>query len=469
MLGLTLIAIFNSLYLTFLKFTSTTQCIIGESCHSVINSSYGEFLTMPISYIGFIFFTVILYLIYQLKQQEKPSYFLITILLFLGSIASVGLLVIQLLILKTFCFFCTLSAVIVFILFGMSIYNFVQSRQSPSLNLIIGNITQLSHLSTIVIVLLLFHFIPYAISTQYDIKVSPKKSAISSIKTFSLAELDQLSGVEYLKLQAQLYDLRKQTFINYLAREDAASLNLNLNQYFKTFVEKDIDFFDEELRLKIKKANGNQNQLNTLLSKEIDVHKMVLTSRFENIKLDVLKKYNGQLNIERNYKIDVKQNQLYSISVGEPSAPIHVVVFSDFLCSHCAKTHLQLEPLFKKFPEKFFIEYRHFPHFNQLSRDLAVMSICIDKQGQFEEFAHNVYKSQKDVKEDTLDKYIPAENLNMNQFQSCLKSEDTLRIIDQDIIEMKRLNINYTPAIFVNGYLGSIHMIRGELNSILRQ
>ena len=46
---------------------------------------------------------------------------------------------------------------------------------------------------------------------------------------------------------------------------------------------------------------------------------MVLTSRFENIKLDVLKKYNGQLNIERNYKIDVKQNQLYSISVGEPS------------------------------------------------------------------------------------------------------------------------------------------------------
>ena len=97
------------------------------------------------------------------------------------------------------------------------------------------------------------------------------------------------------------------------------------------------------------------------------------------------------------------------------------------------------------------------------------MSICIDKQGQFEEFAHNVYKLQKDVKEDTLDKYIPAENLNMNQFQSCLKSEDTLRIIDQDIIEMKRLNINYTPAIFVNGYLGSIHMIRGELNSILRQ
>ena len=154
--------------------------------------------------------------------------------------------------------------------------------------------------------------------------------------------------MDYFKNQASLYDIRQRALFNYIARYDADTLNVNLDAYFKIFVEHEIKVNDEAFRKKLSALNGNKTEIINLLKLYTTVPKFLLQSRFENVKIDILNYYNGILTIQRDYNIDIKPNPLGSTSIGNEDAPLNIVIFSDFLCSHCSKFHKQLKGIYRK-------------------------------------------------------------------------------------------------------------------------
>ncbi len=116
-----------SSYLTFLHYSETTGfCNISENsggCNSVLKSEYSEFLGIPIAVFGIIFYitTLITFSILVIKKQK----IVLNLLLILQTIwlaFSMFFTYLQFFVIKTFCPYCLTSAIIVTILFILTIF-----------------------------------------------------------------------------------------------------------------------------------------------------------------------------------------------------------------------------------------------------------------------------------------------------------------------------------------------------------
>ena len=116
-------------------------------------------------------------------------------------------------------------------------------------------------------------------------------------------------------------------------------------------------------------------------------------------------------------------------------------------------------------PDSIFVEFRHFPHSGKLSEDLAKISVCSGKQGQFLALADAFYKNQKEITYENIDSFIP-ESINQDEIKDCVNSYELMNLIRADFDEVTRLNINVTPSVFVNGYVGDLNMIQSEINKL---
>ena len=147
-----------------------------------------------------------------------------------------------------------------------------------------------------------------------------------------------------------------------------------------------------------------------------------------------------------------------------------VVIFSDFLCSHCATLHFKLEPLLKENANNLSITFRHFANQDMKSQQLSKASICADQQNQFLTVADTIFKHQKEITSATLLEKLSssAKKLNAEQFNTCMTNSFVDQIIAEDMKEVARLGLRGTPTIIVNGFLGNISLIQTELSRLTK-
>jgi uncharacterized membrane protein len=115
----------DSGYLSWIKFSHTEErCIPGfGNCAAVNSSSFSTIYNIPVAYLGFMAYGIILLLLLFGKKwtftQSSSSYLLFGITL-IGLLFSIYLTYIQFGILETFCPFCLLSAITTMLLFIIS-------------------------------------------------------------------------------------------------------------------------------------------------------------------------------------------------------------------------------------------------------------------------------------------------------------------------------------------------------------
>jgi uncharacterized membrane protein len=121
-----LIGLLDAGYLSYSKFSSTNLVcsrIIGN-CNAVNASKWSEILGIPIAYLGLVAYLVILFLLLFGKKIGflKPySDILFFIATFIGFLFSAYLTYIEAAVLKTFCEWCVVSALMMTILFSVSV------------------------------------------------------------------------------------------------------------------------------------------------------------------------------------------------------------------------------------------------------------------------------------------------------------------------------------------------------------
>ncbi len=138
---------------------------------------------------------------------------------------------------------------------------------------------------------------------------------------------------------------------------------------------------------------------------------------------------------------------------GPKTAPVTVVMFSDFQCSACARTHLVLKEVIAEYGDKVLFVVRDFPleNIHENAFAAAVAANAALAQGKFFEYIEILYRNQDALDAASLKRYAAETGLNAKQFELDLSQEKIAAEVRKDIADGKSYGITGTPSIFVNG------------------
>ncbi len=145
--------------------------------------------------------------------------------------------------------------------------------------------------------------------------------------------------------------------------------------------------------------------------------------------------------------------------LGNPAAPITIVLFGDFRCPNTKNAWPILQRLVGQYGHKVKLVYRHFPgeSIHPGTNKLSQIGVCAYNQGQEKYWGvHNylftnqnslpTYLSAQDVASLASETGLDAAKLN-----ECLNSSAALIKINRDYADGVRFGVAGTPTFFING------------------
>ncbi|HEX7090042.1 MAG TPA: DsbA family protein [Longimicrobiales bacterium] len=150
------------------------------------------------------------------------------------------------------------------------------------------------------------------------------------------------------------------------------------------------------------------------------------------------------------------------VSLGDPSAPAKLLVFSDYQCPYCGQFAAQIAPLLKaEFVDSGMLElvYYDFPlagvHRHSFLASRAAR--CAGEQGKFWEY-HDVlfgeqsrWSASSRAPLDELEAYAERIGLDREQFGACLRSDRFADVVSANKLLGEQLGVTGTPTLILNG------------------
>ena len=142
---------------------------------------------------------------------------------------------------------------------------------------------------------------------------------------------------------------------------------------------------------------------------------------------------------------------------GNERAPVTVVVFADFECPHCRQEAPVLRQAIDQFRGKAKLVYKHFPLSGHVrGKAASIATVAAMEQGKFWEMHDIVFENQTTLEDADIRRYAQKIGLDMARFDASYKAKKGQDRVEQDRVEGEKLDIQGTPAVFVNGrYMNS--------------
>ncbi len=248
-------------------------------------------------------------------------------------------------------------------------------------------------------------------------------------QSFTAKEFEEANKISLYNIRAEIYDEViaevEEALFNAVAAEEARALKMDT---------------DELLAREI-------------TSKMKDYTDVELAGLREAFRSKIYSKYNAKVLMKE------PEPPVQSISAdddpskGPLSAPVTVVMFSDFQCSACAAVHPILKHVIAGYGDKVRLVVRDFPlegiHPNAFNAAKAAAAAHV--QGKFTEYTEILYTRQDALDPASLRKYAAELGLNVKQFDIDFSSEKTAAEVRKDMADGETYGVNSTPTIFVNG------------------
>jgi protein-disulfide isomerase len=139
-------------------------------------------------------------------------------------------------------------------------------------------------------------------------------------------------------------------------------------------------------------------------------------------------------------------------SRGPKNAPVTLVVFSDFQCPFCKRVEPSITQIEKEYPNKIRVVWKNMPlAMHQNAKPAAAASLAAGEQGKFWEMHDKLFENQTALDRPSLDKYAQELGLDVARFRAALDTNKFGPKIDADMKEAAAVDVNGTPATFVNG------------------
>jgi protein-disulfide isomerase len=144
-------------------------------------------------------------------------------------------------------------------------------------------------------------------------------------------------------------------------------------------------------------------------------------------------------------------------SRGPASAPVNIVVFSDFQCPFCKQYLSTLSEVTGKYPDQVRVIYRHLPliSLHPNAEVAAEASVCAARQGKFWELHDAMFAEQNALAAADLKEKAKKLGIESQSFAQCLDTGAAKPEVRADEQAADELGLGGTPASFINGrFLG---------------
>jgi protein-disulfide isomerase/uncharacterized membrane protein len=167
--------------------------------------------------------------------------------------------------------------------------------------------------------------------------------------------------------------------------------------------------------------------------------------------------------------------------IGNVSAPVIIVEFSDFLCPFCKTASEMIKSAAAGFGDKVGIIFMNFPLDKSCNPDLkktihegactlAKGAICAAWQLRFDEYQETVFNLRPENADPAVMRQIAVlSRLDIPQFELCMESAQVKAELKKQVNESNRLGIHSTPTLFINGRLIPAIKDRDILTTIIRK
>jgi protein-disulfide isomerase len=138
---------------------------------------------------------------------------------------------------------------------------------------------------------------------------------------------------------------------------------------------------------------------------------------------------------------------------GNLSAPVTIVVFSDFECPFCKVGEQTLMSVYQKYNGNVAVIFKNFPlttiHPNAYNSALAAE--CANEQGKFWEYHDYLFSHNNALSPLELKNYAGDLALDTARFNECFDKQRYAFNVQRDMDVGRQLGISGTPAFFING------------------
>jgi predicted DsbA family dithiol-disulfide isomerase len=139
-------------------------------------------------------------------------------------------------------------------------------------------------------------------------------------------------------------------------------------------------------------------------------------------------------------------------SLGNTTAPVTIVEFTDYQCPSCAATQPTLERLVKEYGDKVRLVARDFPLSQHADAFKAAEAAeAAREQGKYWEYVEILMRNQSALGVAKLKDYASELDLDRGRFDKALESGMFAETVQRDVEEGMRLGIDSTPTVFING------------------
>jgi len=138
--------------------------------------------------------------------------------------------------------------------------------------------------------------------------------------------------------------------------------------------------------------------------------------------------------------------------IGPADAPVTLVIASDFECPFCAKMIDTLDELEARYGSRLSIVFRHSPlpmHRNAV--EAAIAAEAAHRQGQFWPMHNLLLAGQRELGEESYQRWAAKLGLDMARFSEDLADPDLRALVEADVVAMREIGARGTPNIWING------------------
>jgi protein-disulfide isomerase len=149
-------------------------------------------------------------------------------------------------------------------------------------------------------------------------------------------------------------------------------------------------------------------------------------------------------------------------TLGDPDAPVIIIIYSDFQCIYCMNYWEETEPqIIENYVAtgKVYYEYRSFGDFlGPASATAAEAAYCASDQDKFWEYHDLIFQNwagegSGDFSPNRLRDYADTLGLDVNDFSDCLEKGAYKSQVEQDVSNAQADGISATPSFLINGKL----------------
>jgi len=140
-------------------------------------------------------------------------------------------------------------------------------------------------------------------------------------------------------------------------------------------------------------------------------------------------------------------------ALGDRSAPVTIVAFSDFQCPFCARVEPTLKEIRRAYANKVRIVWKDFPltTIHPQAFKAAEASHCAAEQKRYWDYHDRLFANQSQMTVTDLKSHAAALGLDTEAFGQCLESSRYSARVQQSLNAGAKLGVEATPTLLING------------------